>query len=155
MDKVVHYLNRRPCSFVFIKLCTSVRYVYMDKVVHCVNRLSFRYVLSWIDTRELQSERANLTILFDKYVPTCLDVLRNRFKKITPIVEISHVQMLCHLLECLLTETNTPPDCPKELYELYFVFSCVWAFGSCMFQDQVSQFFQRRNCSSTRHLGEF
>ncbi|XP_070187600.1 dynein beta chain, ciliary-like isoform X2 [Littorina saxatilis] len=95
------------------------------------------YVLSWIDTRELQSERANLTILFDKYVPTCLDVLRNRFKKITPIAEISHVQMLCHLLECLLTETNTPPDCPKELYELYFVFACVWAFGSCMFQDQL------------------
>ncbi|XP_076453714.1 LOW QUALITY PROTEIN: dynein beta chain, ciliary-like [Babylonia areolata] len=95
------------------------------------------YVLSWIDTRELQSERANLTILFDKYVPSCLEALRNRFKKITPIVEISHVQMLCHLLECLLTETNTPPDCPKELYELYFVFSCVWAFGSCMFQDQL------------------
>ncbi|KAK7475395.1 hypothetical protein BaRGS_00033345, partial [Batillaria attramentaria] len=95
------------------------------------------YVQSWIDTREVQSERANLTILFDKYVPTCLDVLRTRFKKITPIAEISHVQMLCHLLECLLTPENTPPDCPKELYELYFVFSCVWAFGSCMFQDQL------------------
>ena len=46
--------------------------------------------------------------------------------------------MLCHLLECLLTPKTTPPDCPKELYELYFAFACVWAFGAQMFQDQVS-----------------
>ncbi|KAK6170907.1 hypothetical protein SNE40_019193 [Patella caerulea] len=96
------------------------------------------YVQSWIDTREVQSERANLLILFDKYVPTCLDVLRHRFKKITPIAEICHIQMLCHLLECLLTPENTPPDCAKELYELYFVFASVWAFGGVMFQDQLA-----------------
>ena len=47
------------------------------------------------------------------------------------------VQMLCYLLECLLTPENTPPDCAKELYELYFVFAAVWAFGGAMFQDQV------------------
>ncbi|NXD73362.1 DYH9 protein, partial [Eolophus roseicapillus] len=94
-------------------------------------------VSSWIDRREIQSERANLTILFDKYLPTCLDTLRTRFKKIIPIPEQSMVQMLCYLLECLLTEENTPPDCPKELYELYFVFAAVWAFGGSTFQDQL------------------
>ena len=101
------------------------------------NLLSYRYVQSWIDTREVQSERANLLILFDKYVPLCLETMKHRFKKITPIVEISHIQMLCFLLECLLVPENTPPDCPKELYELYFVFATVWAFGGCTFQDQV------------------
>lgn len=35
-------------------------------------------VSSWIDKREVQTERANLTILFDKYLPTCLDTLRTR-----------------------------------------------------------------------------
>ncbi|XP_044152524.1 dynein axonemal heavy chain 9 [Bufo gargarizans] len=94
-------------------------------------------VTSWIDKREVQSERANLTILFDKYLPVCLDTLRTRFKKIIPIPEQSMVQMLCYLLECLLTKDNTPPDCPKELYELYFVFAAVWAFGGAMFQDQL------------------
>ncbi|NXY46192.1 DYH9 protein, partial [Ceuthmochares aereus] len=94
-------------------------------------------VSSWIDRREIQSERANLTILFDKYLPICLDTLRTRFKKIIPIPEQSMVQMLCYLLECLLTKENTPPDCPKELYELYFVFAAVWAFGGSMFQDQL------------------
>jgi dynein heavy chain len=93
-----------------------------------------RYVSSWIDTREVQSERANLTILFDKYVPMCLTT---KFKKITPISDISHLQMLCNLLECVLTPENTPADCPKEWYELYFVFCCIWAFGGCLFQDQV------------------
>ncbi|XP_007433956.1 dynein heavy chain 9, axonemal, partial [Python bivittatus] len=93
-------------------------------------------VSSWIDRRETQSERANLTILFDKYLPVCLDTLRTRFKKIIPIPEQSMVQMLCYLLECLLTKENTPPDCPKDLYELYFVFAAVWAFGGALFQDQ-------------------
>lgn len=35
-------------------------------------------------------------------------------------------------MECLLISKNTPPDSPNELYELYFVFCCVWAFGSAL-----------------------
>lgn len=92
---------------------------------------------SWIDKREVQSEKANLTILFDRYVPPCLDSLRHRFKKITPVSEQSMIQTLCYLLEALLTPANTPPDCPKEWYELYFVFAAVWAFGGSMYEDQV------------------
>lgn len=55
----------------------------------------FRYVASWIDRRRHQSEKANLTILFDKYIPACLDKLRTSFKTITPIPENSLVQV-CH-----------------------------------------------------------
>ncbi|XP_014887254.1 dynein axonemal heavy chain 9 isoform X4 [Poecilia latipinna] len=94
-------------------------------------------VSSWIDKREVQSEKANLTILFDKYLPSCLEVLKSRFKKIIPIPEQSLVQMLCYLLECLLTPENTPPDSSKDIYELYFVFAAIWAFGGALFQDQL------------------
>uniref|UniRef100_A0A8C6C0I2 Dynein axonemal heavy chain 9 n=1 Tax=Monodon monoceros TaxID=40151 RepID=A0A8C6C0I2_MONMO len=94
-------------------------------------------VSSWIDKRETQTERANLTFLFDKYLPACLDTLRTRFKKIIPIPEQSMVQMLCHLLECLLTDEDIPADCPKETYELYFVFAAIWAFGGAIVQDQL------------------
>ncbi|XP_062965627.1 dynein axonemal heavy chain 9 [Cynocephalus volans] len=94
-------------------------------------------VSSWIDKREMQMERANLTILFDKYLPTCLDTLRTRFKKIIPVPEQSMVQTVCHLLECLLTTEDIPADCPKETYELYFVFAAIWAFGGAMVQDQL------------------
>uniref|UniRef100_A0A8C5P513 Dynein axonemal heavy chain 17 n=1 Tax=Jaculus jaculus TaxID=51337 RepID=A0A8C5P513_JACJA len=94
-------------------------------------------VSSWIERRKVQSEKANLIILFDKYLPTCLDKLRVGFKRITPVPEITVIQTVLNLLECLLTERNTPPDSPKELYELYFVFACFWAFGGAMFQDQL------------------
>uniref|UniRef100_A0A670JQ67 Dynein axonemal heavy chain 11 n=1 Tax=Podarcis muralis TaxID=64176 RepID=A0A670JQ67_PODMU len=98
------------------------------------------YVASWIETRSHQSEKANLTILFDKYVPPCLDQLKTNFKTITPIPENSMVQTLCSLLDCLLTPENVPLDGPRELYETYFAFACVWAFGGAVFQDQLSNY---------------
>nr|CAD7405001.1 unnamed protein product [Timema poppensis] len=76
------------------------------------------YVTTWIENRSIQSEKSNLVILFDKYIPPCLENLRVRFKKITAVAEISHIQMLCHLLHCLLTPVNTPPgtsDTPHPL----------------------------------------
>ncbi|KAF5892934.1 dynein heavy chain 11, axonemal-like, partial [Clarias magur] len=98
------------------------------------------FVTSWIDTRHAQSERANLTILFDKYVPYCLEQVRCNLKTITPIPESSMVQTLCCLLDCLLTDENTPADSPRELYEIYFVFACVWAFGGALFQDHLRDY---------------
>jgi len=98
-------------------------------------------VTSWIETRQHTSEKSNLVILFDKYIPSCLENVRVRFKKITGVVEIAHIEMLCHLLDCLLTPQNTPPDCPKEWQDIYFVFACVWAFGAAMFLDQVRLYF--------------
>lgn len=98
------------------------------------------FVTSWIETRDNGVEKSNLIMLFDKYIPVCLDNVRTRFKKITPIPETSHISMLCHLLECVLTLQNTPQDCPKEWYELYFAFCCVWAFGSAMFQEQNTDY---------------
>lgn len=92
---------------------------------------------SWLETRKQQTEKTNLIILFDKYIPSCLENVRTRFKKITPIADISHVQMLCYLLDCLLIPVNIATDCSKELYEMYFSFACIWAFGASMFQDQV------------------
>ncbi|GLH11962.1 uncharacterized protein GBIM_16656, partial [Gryllus bimaculatus] len=93
------------------------------------------YVSTWLESRKNSSEKSNLIALFDKYIPSCIECMRIRFKKITPIPEISHIQMLCHLLECLLVPANISAECPKEWIEIYFVFACVWAFGASMFQD--------------------
>lgn len=95
------------------------------------------YVTSWIETRPTPNEKSNLVILFDKYIPMCLETLRTRFKKVTPIVDMAHVQMLCHLLTCLLQPDVTSGDFTKDHYEMYFAFAAVWAFGSAMFQDQA------------------
>lgn len=99
------------------------------------------YVTSWIDTRNNLTENATLILLFEKYVPTCIEALRTKFKIITPIPEITHLEMLCTLLECLLTPKNCPPDTTKDIYETYFAFACIWAFGSATFQDQVFIYF--------------
>ncbi|TSL75253.1 Dynein heavy chain 17, axonemal [Bagarius yarrelli] len=94
-------------------------------------------VTSWIEKRDILAEKNYLLPLFEKYLPSCLEKLKFGLKQIIPIPEITLVQMLLYLLECLLVPDNVPPDSGKELYELYFVFACVWAFGSSMFQDQL------------------
>jgi dynein heavy chain len=48
------------------------------------------------------------------------------------------ILIVVRLLQVMLVPEHTPPDCPKELYELYFVFCCVWAFGASLFQDQLT-----------------
>ncbi|NXD84162.1 DYH17 protein, partial [Halcyon senegalensis] len=97
-------------------------------------------VTSWIERRTVKSEKAHLTILFDKYLPVCLEKLKFGFKTITPVPEVTVIQMVLYLLECLLTPQTVPPDSPRELYELYFIFSCTWAFGGAMFQDQLTDY---------------
>eukprot|EP01135_Chromosphaera_perkinsii_P002940 Nk52_evm51s230 gene=Nk52_evmTU51s230 len=96
------------------------------------------YVTSWIERIEENSQKANLTVLFEKYVPACLEASRSRFKKITPISEFSMIHTLCCLLSGLLTNENTPNGCDKEWYEIYFTFACIWAFGSACYHDQVN-----------------
>ncbi|KAL1259213.1 hypothetical protein QQF64_009790, partial [Cirrhinus molitorella] len=98
------------------------------------------YVTSWIDRRERQNERAHLTILFDKYIHRCIEKMRSSFKTIIPITENSMVQTLCSLLDCLLTPENIPADTSREIYETYFVFACVWAFGGATTQDQLHDY---------------
>ncbi|VDN97799.1 unnamed protein product [Rodentolepis nana] len=95
------------------------------------------YIYSWLAARDNRSEQANLSILFETYVPVCLEALRTRFKLAVPLVELGHVQTLCHLLEVHLTPINTPPDTPKEVVETFFVFCAIWAFGGALVQDQI------------------
>lgn len=93
-----------------------------------------------------------MTILFDKYIPPLLDLFKHKLKTITPISEIAMIKMTCHLLECLLTPQNLPPECPKEWFEIYFTFAVIWGFGSALFQDQIIDW---RNEFSKWWLNEF
>lgn len=110
------------------------------------------FVSSWIAARPNRSEHANLSIFFETYVPHCLDALRTRFKTVTPLVELCHVQTLCSLLTAHLIPTNLPHDSPKETYEMYFVFCAVWAFGGALDRDQLVDY---RAEFSKWWLGEF
>lgn len=55
--------------------------------------------VSWVEKRESTSERTQLLLLFDKYIPRCLELLKSGgVRTITPLVDVCHIQMLCHIL---------------------------------------------------------
>ena len=89
-----------------------------------------------------QLERSHLSILMDKYIPTCLEALRIRYRTVVPMPEFCHLQMLCRILDCLLTSTFLVQiqsiESPREMYELYFAFACLWAFGSALSSEPAS-----------------
>ena len=96
------------------------------------------FVTSWIETREQQAEKNTLTILFDKYIPFCSDMIDKKFKKITPLSGINHIQVLCTLLDALLVEDNIGKEPSDQTYEVWFVFALVWSFGSALFHDAAT-----------------
>ncbi|KAI8425205.1 hypothetical protein MSG28_007028 [Choristoneura fumiferana] len=87
-------------------------------------------------TRDDESEKAMLTVMFDKYIPALLETSK-KYKRITPLTDLQQIQLTCYLLECFLNKSLLPSDCPKEWYEIYFVFAVMWGFGSGLFQDQL------------------
>jgi dynein heavy chain, axonemal len=55
--------------------------------------------VSWVERRDSTSERTQLLLLFDKYIPRCLDFLKSgRVRPAIPLVDVCHVQTLCHML---------------------------------------------------------
>lgn len=114
------------CFFAVLKFWSAVQC--------CLNCIS-RYVTSWIDTRQAQSERANLTILFDKYVPYCLEQVRCNLKTITPIPETSMVQVRTHnmLIMCLPTAYRPKGFKHCITYSTFTSnFGVVWCCSSCI-----------------------
>lgn len=94
---------------------------------------------SWIETRTDDREKQTLERLFDKYAVPTLEYLHEQRKvlgHIIPIREISMIQNLCYLLEGLLTYENCPPGSAQDVYDYYFSFACIWAFGGAFAPDE-------------------
>ena len=53
----------------------------------------------------------------------------------TPISSISHIQLLCCLLDSLITPSQIPADASIEQLEAVFAFAVIWAWGSALFVD--------------------
>ncbi|RKO98183.1 hypothetical protein CXG81DRAFT_17063 [Caulochytrium protostelioides] len=87
------------------------------------------HVQSWLDKREDATEKSALSVLFDRFVNPCLEVLRSGRFKMANVEEFSLIVSLCNILEGLLIPENVPKGCDKEWYEIYFGFAVVWAFG--------------------------
>jgi dynein heavy chain len=61
----------------------------------------------------------------------------NKMAHITPLMDFAMVSTLCSLLEGLLTKDHCPPGTDKDVYEAYFQYACVWAFGGAFGADKA------------------
>jgi len=90
------------------------------------------YVESWIQRKEGWNEEQKdiLRVLFEKYMDKCLDWLLKNVKFLTPTLDFTMAQSLCHLLDAILTPENIPEgSTDKMVIELFFCFAAVWAYG--------------------------
>ena len=95
----------------------------------------WNFVQTWVMRRTDDSpERKQFILeLFQTYVPDTLFTLKKEFRHmLQPTLNFNMVQTLTRVLEGLYTPENLPKGLPNEqvVLETYFVFACVWAFGS-------------------------
>ncbi|ESS67196.1 hypothetical protein TCDM_04102 [Trypanosoma cruzi Dm28c] len=86
----------------------------------------------WIATRD-KREGTIFDSLFDKYVPFVFEFWKRSMRPIVSIMDINVVQTICFILEGIFTQA-TQEELSKhpnhfEVYEKYFVFAVIWAFG--------------------------
>ena len=80
-------------------------------------------VTSWVERRQNMKERATLSLLFEKFIPS---MEKKRYKTIIPIPKISFIQQLCVLLEFLFV----PANFPIAVAVAWLLFFCVWTPGA-------------------------
>ena len=99
------------------------------------------YVQTWVEGMGDQKVQTILDQLFDQFVAPTIDIIRReKWKYITPIKDFAMVQVVCRILEGLLTPENCPPGSEKEVYEAYFQFATIWALGGAFGSDKGADF---------------
>ena len=111
------------------------------------------YVLTWVETMGDQKAQTILEQLFEQYVgPTLIMMAKEKWTHMTPIKDIAMVEVICRILEGLLTPEACPPGSEKDVYEAYFQFAAVWGIGGGFGADKGADF---RKMFDTYWRGEF
>mmetsp|Transcript_24997 Transcript_24997/g.74250 ORF Transcript_24997/g.74250 Transcript_24997/m.74250 type:complete len:4444 (+) Transcript_24997:3-13334(+) len=99
------------------------------------------YVQMWVEGMGDQKTQAILEQLFEQFVTPTLDYARKeKWKHVTPLMDFAMVQVVCKILEGLLTPANCPPGSEKDVYEVYFQFATIWALGGAYGSDKGADF---------------
>ena len=83
-----------------------------------------------LPSKVLQTSRLHLSPHFSPLLPS--EYRCSYF--VSFLLQINHIQTLCLLLDVHFAEYNVTADTPKEEYEMFFVFCCIWAFGAPLLQ---------------------
>lgn len=73
-----------------------------------------------------------LSDLFDKYVPDTIFEMKKSYRHITPLSTMNFVTTLTNILEGVLKPDNLSNKAEQSLFEMYFVFAAIWAFGGAL-----------------------
>ena len=99
------------------------------------------YVQAWAKTMGGQKAASILEQLFEQFVaPTLSMIAKEKWKHVTPIKDFSIIEVICRILEEVLTPENCPQDSEKDVYEAYFQFAAVWAIGGPFGSDKGADF---------------
>ena len=119
------------------------------------------FVQTWVDTLFAErAEHSNMDAktkliveqLFDQYVPGTLEMLRkNKCQHVTPLMDFALVETLTDLLSGLLTPANCPPGSEKDVFEAYFQFCSIWAFGGALTSEKSKDHLRKINVSSHKY----
>eukprot|EP00882_Tetradesmus_deserticola_P022756 GHRQ01024705.1.p2 GENE.GHRQ01024705.1~~GHRQ01024705.1.p2 ORF type:complete len:208 (+),score=99.85 GHRQ01024705.1:485-1108(+) len=73
-----------------------------------------------------------LSDLFDKYVPDTIFEMVKSYRHITPLSTMNFATTLTNILEGVLKPENLSNKADQALFEMYFVFAAIWAFGGAL-----------------------
>lgn len=82
--------------------------------------------------KDLEQPGIWLQELFDKYVPETIFEMKKGFSHITPLATMNFVTTLVNILEGCLKPENINNKADQPLFETYFAFAMIWAFGSAL-----------------------
>lgn len=67
--------------------------------------------------------------MFDKYIPPTLLEMKKSYSHITPLAQMNFISTLVNIMEGVLKPENLSNKADQAMFEMYFVFAMIWAFG--------------------------
>ena len=85
-------------------------------------------------------EQTILEQLFDALVvPTLSMIKKEKWNHVTPLKDLGIVEVICRILEAVLTPEAYPPGPEREVYEAFFQFAAVWGIGGAFGSDRATR----------------
>ena len=99
------------------------------------------YVAMWVETMGDAKTQTILEQLFETMVAPTLSMIRKeKWEHVTPVKDLAIVEVICRILEAVLTPETCPAGSEKEVYESFFQFAAVWGIGGAFGSDKGADF---------------
>ena len=106
------------------------------------------YIASWIQQREIESEKQMLTKLFEEYGERTYHQVSRNLKTIVPLPKINYAMSTAYILEGILGNGESFAQKVRQigqedgakLLEMYFMYAVVWGAGGSLTSDKSGDY---------------